>query len=287
MWQQTDCDITKATKQNPSGCQEDLWPWVETTEGAGTNGKPLPAGFTDETTGEGSTSMGMWNVQAGDAPYFTKLADEYALDDNYHQAIEGGTGANHVFVGYGTAIFYADANGNPTTPPSNQIENPNAAAGHEQLVRAGRLQRRVVRRLLRHDAAGHRPGDRLREVAPLQGPQGLSARVRTTWSTTTTPATSGTGVPAPLGANVFTIPPSSQNNLALLLHDHHISWKYYGEGWAGGTETGEASTYCNICNPFLYSKQVDDDSVPRARNCRTFRTCTATSMTIRCRRFRS
>ncbi len=50
-------------------------------------------------------------------------------NDNFHQAIEGGTGANHVFVGYGTAIFYADANGNPTTPPSNQIENPNAQPG--------------------------------------------------------------------------------------------------------------------------------------------------------------
>ena len=35
MWQQLDCDATKATKTNSSGCQSDLFPWVETSIGAG------------------------------------------------------------------------------------------------------------------------------------------------------------------------------------------------------------------------------------------------------------
>jgi phospholipase C len=43
-----------------------------------------------------------------------------------------------------------------------------------------------------------------------------------------------------------------------------VSWKYYGEGWANGTETGEASSYCNICNPFLYSKQIMTNPTLRA-----------------------
>ncbi len=97
----------------------------------------------------------------------------------------------------------------------------------------------------------------------------------------------GTGVPAPLGAKVYTIPPSSQYNLALLLHDHHISWKYYGEGWAGGTETGEASTFCNICDPFLYSKQVMTTPSLRARNQDIQNLYSDIQMTIRCRLFRS
>ena len=42
MWQQLDCNVDYATVWNPSGCKADLFPWVETTVGAGTNGKPQP-----------------------------------------------------------------------------------------------------------------------------------------------------------------------------------------------------------------------------------------------------
>src|SRR6201997_3476185 len=69
MWQQEDCNVTNATPWNPSGCQADLFPWVETTIGAGTNGNAQPAGFDDTSTKEGSTAMGFYNMQRGDAPY--------------------------------------------------------------------------------------------------------------------------------------------------------------------------------------------------------------------------
>src|SRR3984885_12809602 len=42
MWQQTDCSIDLATKDNPSGCQNDLFPWVEVSVGTGSNGAPQP-----------------------------------------------------------------------------------------------------------------------------------------------------------------------------------------------------------------------------------------------------
>src|SRR6202161_4314890 len=79
MWQQLDCSIAHATYENPSGCDEALFPWVETTEGAGGNGVTQPTNFSSEyapgsvTTGEGSTAMGFYNVQNGDAPYFKSL----------------------------------------------------------------------------------------------------------------------------------------------------------------------------------------------------------------------
>src|SRR5580704_146026 len=87
--------------------------------------------------------MGFYNVQQGDAPYLTYLADHYSMSDNYHQAINGGTGANHVAIGTGDAIYFSDAEGNAATPPHKQlvaagtpnagivdeIENPNAAPG--------------------------------------------------------------------------------------------------------------------------------------------------------------
>ena len=40
MWQQLDCDAGKATPRNPSGCLADLFPWVEMTVAAGSNGNP-------------------------------------------------------------------------------------------------------------------------------------------------------------------------------------------------------------------------------------------------------
>ncbi len=129
MWQQLDCDVQAATAKNPSGCRNDLFPWVETSVGAGSNGAAQPAGFNDQSTGEGSTAMQFLNMAQGDAPYLAELARTYALSDNFHQAVMGGTGANHIMLGFGDLIYYADSNGNPTTPPTNQIENPDTQPG--------------------------------------------------------------------------------------------------------------------------------------------------------------
>src|ERR1700751_905684 len=121
MWQQFDCSATRVSSRNPNGCKDDLWPWVETTIGAGSNGNPLPAGFRDTTTKEGSTAMGFYNVLQGDAPYFKYLADHYAMSDNFHQSVMGGTGANHIMLGTGDAIWFSDGQGHPVKPPHNQV----------------------------------------------------------------------------------------------------------------------------------------------------------------------
>src|SRR5580658_7302186 len=71
MWQQMDCSVSQAYFENPSGCVADLFPWVEVTVGAGTNGEAQASTFSTNysagatTTGEGSTSMGFYNVQNG------------------------------------------------------------------------------------------------------------------------------------------------------------------------------------------------------------------------------
>ena len=127
MWQQLDCSVAHITRENPSGCNARLFPWVEVTFGAGSNGAPPASNFSTEysangvTTGEGSTAMGFYNVQQGDAPYFKKLADNYAMSDNFHQSVNGGTGANHIMFGHGDAIWFSDGNGNPAVPPHNEV----------------------------------------------------------------------------------------------------------------------------------------------------------------------
>ncbi|MGH9675847.1 MAG: alkaline phosphatase family protein, partial [Candidatus Acidiferrum sp.] len=129
MWQQLDCSAAHATPEKPSGCLADLFPWVETSIGAGNNGKSQPVPFNDETTGEGSITMGFYNVQLGDVPYFTRLAQEFTISDNFHQSVMGGTGANHIMFGSGDAFYYTDGHRHPMRPPANQIENPDPQPG--------------------------------------------------------------------------------------------------------------------------------------------------------------
>ncbi|MEX3894181.1 MULTISPECIES: alkaline phosphatase family protein [Paraburkholderia] len=88
-----------------------------------------PRRFNDQTTGEGSNALGFYNVNNGDMPYFTQLARQYSMSDNYHQPVMGGTGANSIMIGAADAYFYTDGNGHVATPPSDQIENPNPVSG--------------------------------------------------------------------------------------------------------------------------------------------------------------
>src|SRR6516225_9538810 len=52
MWQQLDCSTGEvagdAVGQQTKGCHNDLFPWVEVTIGAGSNGAAQPPGFTNE-----------------------------------------------------------------------------------------------------------------------------------------------------------------------------------------------------------------------------------------------
>ena len=145
MWQQEDCDISHATTTNPSGCLADYFTWTEVTVGSNNNGKAQPSPFCTSYmpgcagTNEGATSMEFYNMQQGDAPYTKYLADHYAISDNYHQPAMGGTGLDSIILFFGDAIFFSDENGNPLTPPHNQmtwaggpvdeVENPDPQPG--------------------------------------------------------------------------------------------------------------------------------------------------------------
>ena len=271
MWQQLDCDASAISKTNPSGCQNDLFPWVETTVGAGSNGAPQPAGFNALSTGEGSTSMQFFNVAKGDVPYFTELASTYALSDNFHQAVMGGTGANHIMLGYGSLIYYADANGDPATPPSGQIENPNPQSGTNNFYTQDGYGGTNGGGSYVNCADDGQPGvaaikHYLQSLPYRSFEDGDCQKSAYYLVNNYNPGYLGDGSPAPLGATQFTIPPTRQNNIGLLLSKHHVSWKYYGEGWDGGKEDGEGGSFCNICDPFLYSTQIMTDPVLREHN---------------------
>ena len=275
MWQELDCDATKATHRNPSGCQADLFPWVETTVSSGSNGKPptLPTPPAPLLK-EGDVAMGFYNVAKGDAPYFTKLAREYTLLDNYHQPFMGGTYADMMMFGYADALYYADANGDPATPPSNQIENPNPMSGatnnwYSQDGYSGGSYTNcsdptqpavsVITTFLNaiHVPANCRPGAYYL----------LNNYV---------PAYIGSGATDPVNNGPFTLPPViKQRHIGDELTAANISWAFYGERWTDfkgapglganfGTIDPPAYLYCNICNPFLYSQSVMTSAAGRA-----------------------
>jgi phospholipase C len=280
MWQQLDCSRYHITEENASGCNGHLFAWVEVTVGAGTNGLAQPADFDTNylpgatTTGEGSTALGFYNVQRGDAPYFKSLADNYSMSDNFHQSVSGGTGANHIMLGHGDAIFFTDGEGHAKEPPHNvtvdpgtsnagkvdEVENPNPAAGTNNWYTEDGYGGGSF------GSASYGGGSYSNCADPTQ--HGVSAIVQYLQSlphpvdphcevghyyllNNYNPGYFGQGENAfadESGFNtVFTIPPSATRSIGDELISKDISWKYYGDQWNAYAGVGNPKQ--PLCNP--------------------------------------
>ncbi len=267
MWQQMDCDLSHATAANPSGCLNDLFPWVEATIGAGTNGAPLTSGGATPS-GEGSVAMGIYNVAQGDMPFFKQLADTYSISDNYHQPAKGGTGLDSIYAGFGDAIYYTDGKGNATTPPSAQIENPNPQSGTNNVYTNDGYGSTTTGNggSYSNCADSTQPG-----VAPILGYlASLPEKPKPNCDAdhyyllnnynpgylqdgtidTTTP---------------FAIPPVATPSIGDVLLANNVSFAWFGEGWnqAAAQPTNPNNAYCNICNPFNYQTKFMADPTMR------------------------
>ena len=262
MWQETDCSVAHATTANPSGCLNDLFPWVETTVGTGSNGAPQPANFTNQTTGEGSAAMGFFNIARGDAPWFKKLADEYTISDNFHQSIEGGTGANHIAIGTGLAIYYTDTTGNVAVPPAQDIENPNPQAGTNNYYTQDGYSGGSYSDCSDSFAPGVKAVESYLSTLPYT-PSSKCEKGAYYLLNNYNPGYYGDGT---INTSPFTIPPSPVHTIADNLNAAGISWAYYGAGWRNyvkdpNSELG--SIYCNICNPFQYETNIMSNAQQR------------------------
>ncbi|HEY3638012.1 MAG TPA: alkaline phosphatase family protein, partial [Rhizomicrobium sp.] len=263
MFQQLDCNTSYATATNPSGCRADLFPWTEVTVGAGANGNPPPKNLNDETTLEGATSMGFYNVQAGDAPYFKSLADQYTLLDNYHQPAKGGTGLDSLYLGYADDLWYSDGNGNAETPPTNQIENPDPMSGTNNWYSQDGYSGGTYSECSDSNQKG------VASVNAYLSGLGVSPNCDAGHYyllNNYNPGYVGNGQVAEPIVGPYTIPPSSTPSIADVLIANNVSWAYYGEAWNAYVNApnyyAEGSEYCNICNPFLYETQIMTGSDP-------------------------
>jgi phospholipase C len=257
MWQQLDCNVKNATTSNPSGCLADLFPWVEVMTGTGGNGSPRPKPFTLETTGEGAISMQFFNVQQGDAPYFTSLAETYTLSDNMHQAVNGGTGANHIMLGSGTAFAYTDGKGNLAVPPSNEIENPDPQPGTNNWYTQDGYGGGSYSNCSDHRQPGVRAVYKYLNTLAYKTSTAICQPSAYYLLNNYNPGYFGDGS---VNTTEFTIPPVPQITIADSLTQANIGWKYYGDGWNLYVEDPNYdnpwNNYCNICNFAQYETSI-------------------------------
>ena len=203
--------------------------------------------------------MGFYNMNTGDAPFFKQMADFYAIGDNYHQFVMGGTGANFIGLVTGDAAFFNEAGqvGPKIKPPSgvwqgvqtSQIEDPTPQTGltnpnwyTEDGYRGGSYVecadptqpgvKPIVDYLTALNVKPNCAADTYYLVSNYHLaylPDGTLRRID------------------PQKSSWFTLPPqpASLPTIADALSANKISWKYYSGGSSGTT-----ADYCGICDPF-------------------------------------
>jgi phospholipase C len=263
-WQQEDCTASGSTKANNSGCKADLFPFVMATYA------------TNNSMGN---SMGFYNAEQGEAPILKQLADRFTLGDNFHQSFHGGTGANHFMLGTGDAAFWSDGKGNPTTPPTSLIANPNPVAGT--------VNKYTVDGNFSECANFSQPGvgPIISYLENLPYPAEPNCQPNHYYMlNNTNPGFLPNG--ALSGGN--NLPPSPVKTIGDSLMAKQISWVYYGGAYNDAVALSNAAVaanptspnltaaaiadpahalgvaYCQICNPFQYATSIMADPTIRA-----------------------
>jgi len=257
--QQQDCSIAAATKTNPTGCLNDLFPFVMGT-------------YSASNKSEGN-EMGFYNAELEQASLFKQLADRFTLSDNFHQSFLGGTAANHVMLGTADAVYWSDGKGNAVTPPASTIANPNPKPGtvNQYLVDGNFVGCADV------SQPGVKPIVLYLDSLPYDAEPNCAER-HYYMVNNVNPGflPNGTVVPAVQGS----VPPSTVKTIGDSLIAKNISWAYFGGAYNDAVILSNAAVaanpanpnlntaavadpahalgvaYCQICNPFQYATSI-------------------------------
>ena len=281
-WQQSDCSMANATRANPTGCLNDLFPFVMATFAL--NDSVTPAVQSNFSQGN---EMGFYDAEQEQASTLKTLADRFALSDNFHQSFQGGTGANHFMLGTGDAGFWSDGKGNAVPPPANQIANPNPVKGSTNKYTADNN----FSNCSDFSQPGVAPIVSYIESLPYRAEPNCAQR-HYYMLDNTNPGFFPNGFQAPNPATQGMLPASSVRTIGDALNDKKISWAYFGGGYndavalsdeavaAGTAMTQNSSTamgaaaladpshelgiaYCQICNPFQYASSIMGNEAQR------------------------
>lgn len=269
--------------QDIDGGKNDKFVWVAETIGTGSNGAPYAGGFNPK---QGALAMGFYNMnpykdangvqQPGDGSVFKALADAYAMSDNFHQAIMGGTGANFQAIVTGDAAFFTDPDkldGSAATPWDNQIENPNPApTSNNYYINDGYSGGSYV-----NCADAKQPGvaaiyEQLREGGNVKnncapGHYYLVNNYSMHWNQTSAKTRT-------LGAKSYVLPPQTAPTIADVMTKASVSWKYYsadrGDDAANFPNDIDGvpllyHAYCGICDPLTGYAQIMKNPTEEAK----------------------
>ncbi|MBC3811736.1 alkaline phosphatase family protein [Undibacterium aquatile] len=230
--------------QQINGGNNDLFVWVAEMTGVGPSNAPIP--FAPGRTYQGGIAMGFYNMSTGDAPTFKKLADNYAIADNYHQPVMGGTTVNYLALATGDVTFYTDQ-GKPGVPPAKMIENPDPQPNTnnwytEDGYRGGTYIQCAD--LAQPGAAGIQAF--LKKLPYQAFNQGNCAPDTYYMVNNMDPAYSPLGEPLALGADKFLLPPQTIPHIGDALTAAGISWKWYSGGRNDGKNVDKE--YCAMCD---------------------------------------
>ena len=205
---------------------------------------------------------------------FKRLADEYTINDNYHQPVMGGTAVQHIMLGSADAIpwdTFVDPRSHAQFPiPPGHIANPNpknvnttAFTVDGQWTNCSDTSQPGVAPIVSylstlpwHPASRRAPGRfyMINNLSPGFLPNGTidAASIET-------------------GGKV---PPSSLRTIGDALNEKGIPWAYYGGGFNAAVRVANGSTdpvdvllsvnYCDICNPFSYVSSIMGNPAQRS-----------------------
>lgn len=238
-WQEADCDLSHATPRNPSGCLNDLFPWVEATRSA--NG-----------IGSGGVALGFYNMARGDAPYLASLARQYTISDNYHQPMRGPSSPNWIYFGAADEYYFSDGRGQPAKPDASLVMNPDPRPGTNNtpvddganfVACADAAQPGVATIRSYLAALPYRPDP---HCAPNTYYHVASRHPGFFPDGTVDTASNA-------------LPPSSVPTIGEALSAKGVSWAWFGGGYAlykVDLSHKASPGYCDNCNPFQFSTAV-------------------------------
>jgi acid phosphatase len=245
MWQQVD------------GGKNDLFVWTTKTAGIGPSNGKLP--ISPANTYEGSEAMGFYNMAQGDAPYWRELADQYAIADNYHQAIMGGTAANYLALVTADAAFYT-RDGKAAKPPAKQIENPDAQPNTNNWYTEDGYGGGSYVNCADNANPGVKGIKNLLSRQPYKAFHAGNCDADSYYMAgNMDPGFSPAGEALVLGDDKFLLPPQIIPTIGDAMTAQGVSWKWY----AGGRNDSKTvdKEYCAMCDPltFFASTMRGDD----------------------------
>jgi acid phosphatase len=239
--------------QQVNGGKQDMFVWVGDQTGPGPSNPASPSTSVPMTPGktmQGGVAMGFYNMSAGDAPLFKRLADQYAIADNYHQPIMGGTTANYFALATADVGYYTE-NGQAAVPPANQIENPDAQPGTNNWYTEDGFRGGTYVQCGDKTQPGVAGIRKLLEQLPYRAfNDGNCAPGHYYMVNNLDPVYTPMGDVMPLGPDKFLLPPQGMPHIGDAMTAGGVWWKWYSGGRNDGKNVDKE--YCAMCDTPSY-----------------------------------